>query len=57
MDSITHPEDLWGDDFTSVGLTRNPGLLQQTFPSNILWKLVLCYQKSKKKKKILVLPK
>lgn len=50
MEAITHPEDLCGDDFTSVGLTRNPGMLQKAFPSNISWKLVLCYQKCKKAK-------
>lgn len=29
MDATTHPKDLWGDDFTSVALTRNPGLLPE----------------------------
>lgn len=36
-------EDLLGDDFTFVGLTRNPGLS----PSSTSWKLVVCYQKKK----------
>lgn len=48
MGAITHPEDLRGDDFTSVGLTRNPSLLPENFSTQHFVETGRLLQKKKK---------